>query len=291
MKYIIKEIAEGLSCWKTPVVAEPLSGGLTNKNFKIKYKNKNYMVRIGEDIPEHGIMRFNELGASIAGYKVGISPQIMHIETGALVMDFIVGKTLESKDIRTNEVLEKILPMLKKCHNDMPQYLTAGLCFWVFQVNRSYGRTLQISNSNYVDILPKIMKMNDDLEKAVGKINLKFGHNDLLAGNFIDSGDKMWLIDWDYAGYNSPLFDLSGLAANNSLSKNQEEWMLENYFEMSVTDELWRQYSAMKCSSMLRETMWSMVSESISNIDFNYKQYTDENITGFEEAYKKFLEL
>ncbi len=62
-------------------------------------------------------------------------------------------------------------------------------------------------------------------------------------------------IDWDYAGYNTPLFDLGGLVSNNELSPKQEIWLLENYFETKVTGKLLRRYYAMKCASLLRETI------------------------------------
>ena len=58
-----------------------------------------------------------------------------------------------------------------------------------------------------------------------------FGHNDLLAANLIDDGERLWLVDWEYGGFNSPLFDLGGLASNNELPPELEEWLLEPYFD------------------------------------------------------------
>jgi thiamine kinase-like enzyme len=132
------------------------------------------------------------------------------------------------------------------------------------------------------------MRAAAQLERAVGAIDVVFGHNDLLAANFIDDGDKIWLIDWDYAGFNSPLFDLGGLASNNELSASQQEWLLESYFDRTVNDDLRRRYAAMKCASLLRETMWSMVSEITSTLDFDYAAYTAENLARFERAWSDF---
>ena len=116
-------------------------------------------------------------------------------------------------------------------------------------------------------------------------------HNDLLAANFIDDGRRLWLIDWDYAGFNSPLFDLGGLASNNELSPSDEKWLLETYFERPLDDDLERRYRAMKCASLLRETMWSMVSEIHSAIDFDYAAYTAGNLARFEAAWAEFREM
>ncbi len=113
-------------------------------------------------------------------------------------------------------------------------------------------------------------------------------HNALLAANFLDDGTRLWLIDWDYAGFNSPLFDLGGLASNNDLSAAQEVWLLENYFETPLTDALFHRYTAMKCASLLRETMWSMVSEISSEIAFDFATYTTENLARFRAALNDF---
>jgi thiamine kinase-like enzyme len=119
----------------------------------------------------------------------------------------------------------------------------------------------------------------------VGPVEIVFGHNDLLAANLIDDGSRLWLVDWEYGGFNSPLFDLGGLASNNELSPALEERLLELYFQAPVTDDLRRRYQAMKCASLLREAMWSMVSEIHLSIDFDYEAYTAENLDRFERAY------
>ena len=292
MLTVAKKLAENLSCWQEPVLAIPLDGGLTNTNFKVHYRNEDYVIRIGEDIPEHGIMRFNELNASRAAYQAGISPEITHSEKGALVIRFIEGDTLNAADVRNQEMLQRILPLLKSCHNQVPKHLKAGcLSFWVFQVNRNYAGTLQEVQSHYCSELNKLMALNAQLEAAVGRVNISFCHNDMLAANFINGDQKLWLIDWDYAGFNSPLFDLANLSANNNLSQQQEHWLLENYYEQRVSEKLWRSYSAMKCASLLREAMWSMVSEQFTKIDFDYPKYTAENLRRFDSAYTEFVDI
>ena len=75
------------------------------------------------------------------------------------------------------------------------------------------------------------MKEQDRLEAATGPVELVIGHNDLLAANILDDENRLWLIDWEYGGFNTPLFDLAGLAGNNGLSEAQERAMLERYFE------------------------------------------------------------
>jgi thiamine kinase-like enzyme len=183
------------------------------------------------------------------------------------------------------------VPLVARCHRELPKHLRgAVLAFWVFHVIRDYGWTLKEGNSPHATLLPALAELAGRLEQAVGPVEIVFGHNDLLPANFIDDGSRLWLIDWDYAGFNSPLFDLGGLASNNGLSAEQETWMLETYFERPVDDALRRRYQAMKCASLLRETLWSMVSEIHSGIDFDYAAYTAENLARFQSAVKEFLQ-
>jgi thiamine kinase-like enzyme len=281
--------ASRLSCWKGGVDPRPLSGGITNQNFVVEDAGERYFVRIGDDIPIHGVMRFNELAASRAAAAAGVSPDVVHHEPGALVMRFIEGATLNEASVRDPANLERIVPLLKRCHHEIPKYLRGPtLMFWVFQVIRDYAGTLRDGNSRMLGVLPRLLEISGTLEREVGAVQLVFGHNDLLAANFIDDGERMWLVDWDYAGFNSPLFDLGGLASNNQLSADQEHQVLSEYFGAPTDAGLVRRYRAMKCASLLRESMWSMVSEIHSRLDFNYVAYTDENLARFESAWTDF---
>ncbi len=279
----------GLKCWQAAVDPVPLKGGITNKSFLVEHGGERLVVRIGTDIPVHGISRANELAAARAAFAAGISPEIVHAEPGAVVMRFVDGRTLTPELVRDDRVLARTLPTLLRCHRDIPGHFRGPApMFWVFQVLRDYAGTLSERGSRHLNNVPRLMQIAAQLERAVGPIDVIFGHNDLLAANFIDDGGKIWLIDWDYAGFNSPLFDLGGLASNNELSPAQEQWLLENYFERTVDDHLRRRYAAMKCASLLRETLWSMVSEITSTLDFDYAAYTAENLSRFERAWSGF---
>ena len=287
-----EEKAARLAIWSGPVEPEPLGGGITNRNFVVADGGRKYVVRIGEDIPEHGVMRFNELAASRAAHAAGLSPAVVHAEPGALVLDFVEAETLDEERVRAPAMLERLLPLVRRCHTEVARHLRGpALMFWVFHILRDYAATLRDGPSAHHDRLPGLMAAAGALEAAVGPVEIVFGHNDLLAANFLDDGERVWLIDWDYAGFNAPLFDLGGLASNNGLAEDQERWLLENYFGAGVTDGPWRRYRAMKCASLLRETMWSMVSEIHSDLDFDYGEYTAENLRRFEGAFAEFEAL
>jgi thiamine kinase-like enzyme len=281
--------AAGLACWSGPVAPEPLTGGITNVNFVVGDGGQRYFVRIGEDIPIHGVLRFNELAAARAAELAGVSPALIYSEPGVMVTRYIEGRTYEAADLRVAERLGTVVELIKRVHTVMPKHLRGPvLMFWVFHVIRDYAATLREDMSPRVPLLNDLLARAEVLEQAVGAIGLVFGHNDLLAGNFIDDGERLWLVDWDYAGFNSPLFDLANLAANNDYPAEMERELLSLYFGAPPDSGLMRRYAAIKCASALRETMWSMVQETHSTLDFDYVQYTDENLARFERAYADF---
>jgi thiamine kinase-like enzyme len=158
----------------------------------------------------------------------------------------------------------------------------------VCQVIRGYATELRARTSPYASLTSELVEHADELERHVGPVTIVFGHNDLLAANFIDDGARLWLIDWDYAGFNSPLFDLGGLVSNSELDHAQTRFVLERYFG-KIDASLERQFAAMKCASLLRETMWSMVSELHSTIQFDYAAYTAEYLQRFRRAFDELL--
>ena len=281
-----------LAIWSGPVEPFPLAGGITNQNFTVEDRGRRYVVRVGSDILVHGVMRANELAASRAAHLAGLSPGVVHAEPGIVVFDFVEGRTFTAEDVRNPSNLERLVDMVRRCHRDIPQYLRGpAAMFWVFHVVRDYAHTLAEGGSRHVPLLTDLLARAARLEEAVGPIEVVFGHNDLLAANFIDDGQRLWLVDWEYAGFNSPLFDLGGLASNSELSPEQAERALSLYYGKPVDDRLRSRAAAMTAASLLRETMWSMVSEIHSSVDFDYTAYTAENLRRFEAAYATYLAM
>lgn len=283
--------AASLKCFKNPTEITTLGGGITNINLKVQDGDNSYVVRLGEDIPEHGVMRWNELVISKAANAAEISPAVIYHEPGVLVLEYLDAKTYEEEDVRADENLPRVIELISKAHRDLGKYLTSPvLSFWPFQVNRTYAAHLLENGSSHADKLPELMQQSEKLETAVGAVDLVIGHNDLLAANFLDDGENLSLIDWEYGGVNSPLFDLAGLAGNNGLREAQERAILEQYFEGSA-DQYWRPFVAMKCASLLRETLWSMTSEIHSKLDFDYSAYTEENMSRLLAAMDDFKKI
>jgi thiamine kinase-like enzyme len=284
--------AAALPIWSEPVEPRELPGGITNLNFLVEDSGRKYVVRIGGDIEPHGIVRKNELAASRAAAAAGVAPQVVHAEPGVLVMDYIEGHTLAPHDVTSPKNLDRLVALIRQTHQEIPKYLRGpGVLFWVFHVVRDYEHGLLEGGHVEEALVKHLTAKTPELENAVGPIDLVFGHNDLLAANIVDDGDQLWLVDWEYAGFNSPLFDLGGVSSNSEMPLLMREEMLEAYFERPLDDELRYRFAAMTAASLLRETMWSMVSEIHSQLDFDYAAYTAENLARFEKAYTAFKSM
>jgi thiamine kinase-like enzyme len=285
-----RSIAERLSFWGGPVTAEPLGGGLTNANFLVRHRGERFVVRVGDDIPRHQVMRFNERAASLAAHAAGLSPQVVHHAPGALVVAFVEGEVLTPQTIREEKTLERIAELIRLCHTKMIEHLRGPiLMFWPFHILRDYAATLREGESRFVPQLARLMTAAMRLERLIGPIDIAFCHNDLLAGNLIDDGQRLWLIDWDYAGFNSPLFDLANLASNNGFDTALEQRLLALYFgQQNLADkidaDLFARFRAMRATSLLREAMWGMVSELHSALAIDYVAYANEHLVKFDTA-------
>jgi thiamine kinase-like enzyme len=280
-----KKLIQSIPIWKNNIEIKTIDGGLTNQNFLVQENSNKFVVRLGDDIPEHLVSRSNELIASKAASEANIGPKVIYSDKGILVLEYIESTTLTAKDVR--DKIDLIIPVLKKIHLEIPKNIFGqSLIFWVFHVIRNYEKFLKDNKSSYTNLLPDLLSQSAKLEKNSSPYEIVFGHNDLLPGNFLDDGSRLWIIDWEYAGFNTPLFDLGGLASNCDFSQKEEIHLLENYFDKKIDDKLLLQYHSLKCASLLRETMWSMVAELISKIDFDYKNYTQENLLKFNQSYK-----
>jgi thiamine kinase-like enzyme len=285
-----------LPCWSGKLEIAPLVGGITNRNYLVTAglatdgRRQRFVVRMGRDIPEHGVLRFNELAAARAAQAAGISPEVIYASNGILVSRFIDGQTLTPADVRQPERLVAIVALLRRCHYDIPRHFQGpALIFWVFQVIRNYLHLLAERDANpYALSLESLARKCEHLEQVLGPVTMVFGHNDLLAANLMDDGQRLWLIDWDYAGFNSPLFDLANLASNNEFTAELEAQLLEQYFAGSVSDHHRRGFAAMQCASLLRETLWGAVSRLTSSIDFDYLAYAHDYLARFERSWQQF---
>ena len=248
-------LRERISClpiWRGKVTLQPLTGGLTNISFVATDTGGKYVVRCGDDIPAHHVFRDRERAASRAAHEAGLSPEIVHVEAGITVLRFIEGRTFTEADLRADAA--RIVALLKTCHRTVGRRLRGPAnMFWPFHVIRDYVRL--------IDADAKYLALADRLEAAQVPLPIVFGHNDLLPGNVMDDGTRLWLIDWEYGGFGTAMFDLANLSSNGEFTPAADAALLDAYFDGKVDDGLRRAFTAMKAASTLREALWAMVSD------------------------------
>jgi len=282
----IENSIRSIPIWNEKIKIQNIEGGLTNQNFLIEENNKKYVVRLGDDIPEHNVSRSKELIASNAAAEIGLSPAVIYNTKGILVLEYIEGTMLSTDSIV--DKLESIISLIKKIHSEMSKKLYGqSVNFGVFDAIKHYEKYLKNQKSSYTQLLPSLLFQVDKLEINTSPYDIVFCHNDLIFTNFLDDGDRLWIIDWEYSGFNNLLFDLGDFASHCNFSENKEIFLLENYFEKKINDKLLLEFNSFKCAALLREAMWSMVAELTSKIDFNFLIYTQEKLAMFNDSYNK----
>lgn len=265
-----------LPCWRNEISLAPLKGGLTNISFVATDGAEKFVVRCGEDIPVHHVFRDRECAASRAAHAAGLSPEIVHAEPGITVLRFIEGRTFEEKDLGAN--IARIVPLLKTCHREVGRHLAGPAnAFWVFHVIRDYVRLVGAD--------PKYLALADRLEAAQVPMPMVFGHHDLLPGNLMDDGSRLWLIDWEYGAFGTPLFDLANLSSNGGFDEAQDRALLAAYFDGTVPAGLRAAFDAMKAASLLREALWALVSDvHLRTPGVDYRVHADEYFRRLDRA-------
>jgi len=288
MSQTAEQRVRDLACWHGALTLEPLKGGLSNASFIVSDARGKYVARVGEDFPCHHVFRDREVRASRAAFEAGLSPEVVHAEPGLMVVRFIDAKTFSEEDVRDN--LERGAELLKRCHREMKRRVTGpASIFWVFHVLRDYGHTLKEGAHKRVGDIPRWLAAVDALEDAQIPLPVVFGHHDLLPGNFMDDGKRLWLIDWEYGGFGTAMFDLANICANNSFTETDQRRLLEAYFDRTPDEATQRAFDAMKAASALREAMWGMVSELHLNAPgVDYVAHANEYLARYERALETF---
>jgi thiamine kinase-like enzyme len=278
MSNSIPEHVLRLPCWTGPIKAEPLKGGLSNESWKVTDDAGQHVVRFGIDFPVHHVDRAREAMNARAAYSAGFAPAVEYTANGVMVCTFIASRTWAAADVRANP--ERVGELLHRFHHALPAHVSGtAVIFWPFHVIRDYARTLRAGQSPFLAEVPRLLAMSEAFEMAQIALPIIFGHHDLLPANFLDDGQRLWLIDFEYAGFGTAMFDLAGAAANAEMTEAQAGALLGAYFGQPPDEALWRSFDAMQGAALVREAMWAMVSDlHLSAPGADYKAYAAENL-------------
>ena len=284
--------AKALPIWRSDVAPQLLSGGLSNINLTVDDSGERYVVRIGDDEPHLGVFRANEVRSLRAAHAAGVAAEVIYDEPGLIVLGYIPGRNLTPDDMHAPDTIVKAAQLIRRLHDEAHKHIEdSGAVFWPFHHNRWYVRQLRERGAALEEkwraLLPDLVAENNELEAAIGRIHIVYGHNDINPQNIIrDEGGRLWFVDLEYAGFGMDLFDMGVLAMNCDLNQTEARLMLESYYGAPPDAELAHRFAAAKAIGALREFLWGILSQVTERpIEFDYSVYADM----FVERYQRFL--
>jgi thiamine kinase-like enzyme len=264
-----------------------LEGGITNRNFRVNFGGTDYVVRLpGKRTALLGINREAECIANKAAAELGMAPRVAALldEPSALVTAFVSGREMKAEELREPETIAEVAYDLRKLH-DSDTELPSG--FDSFRLVEEYAQTGREHGSEppagYDDALEAAHAIEAAVRDQPGHEPVP-AHNDLLPANFLRDGQRMQLIDWEYAGMGDRWFDLGNFAVNNELGDEEEAQLLEAYFGEPPDARRRATLKLFRFMSDFREAMWGVVQAGVSELDFDFREYAQKHFDRLEQA-------
>ena len=274
-----------------PVLAGPrsvadLPGGLTNRNLRVTTGTGDYVVRIsGSDVNLLGIDRDAEHANTRAAAEAGVGAQVVDYrpDLGMLVITYLVGSSLTNETIGVPGVLGRCANAIRRLQagprfvNDFDMFTRqAGYLALV----RERGFTLP---EGYDDFAPHWERVRRAL--AVHPAVTVPCNNDLLAGNYIDDGERVWLIDYEYSGNNDPAFELGNTSAECDLTPDQTDELVEAWQRGRADPRFRARVELQALCSAYGWSLWGFIQSAASAMDFDFHEWGMER---FDKAAGRF---
>jgi thiamine kinase-like enzyme len=258
-----------------------LSGGITNRNYLITIAGRSdrYVIRLaGNDTHLLGISREVEHAATVAAAGVGVGPEVTAFirPEGYLVTRFIEGSPVSDAAVHQPATIERVAASLRRIHDGPP---IPGL-FVPFRIVEAY-RALALARGVRIPPeyeLAQAIARRIELALLSHPLEPRPCHNDLLNANFIDDGERIRIVDWEYAGMGDPFFDLGNFSINHGLTADEDRVLLGAYDGMAQPrpDRIAR-LGLMRTVSDFREAMWGVLQQGISTLDVDFVAYAGEH--------------
>ena len=245
-------------------------GGMTNKNYKVMIDDQNYVLRVPGNGTEKMISRVDEIKNAAFAHEIGVDADLIYFneQTGIKISKFIEdAQTLSPEGAKKPYVMKKICQLLNQLHQCGREMENE---FNVYEKIESYEQLLnELKGEYYEDYqlvkqqVLQLKELMDDLQ-----INLVPCHNDTLAENFIkDKHDQYYLIDWEYAGMNDPMWDVAAHCLENGFNSDEEELFLKTYFKQEPKRSYKTRVLVNKIYQDFLWSLWTKVKEA-SGDDF-----------------------
>ena len=268
-----------------PRQLEELSGGLTNRNIKITLPTATYVARCSVNRTNLlGIDRDNEYYNSKAAEQAGVGAPVIDYrpDLGILLVGFLEGNTLTNADLQRPDVLARVAAGCRALHAG-PRFRDEFNMFErqpaYLKVVQEHGFRIPTDYLYYTREFHAVRRILGPAEHTTVPCN-----NDLLAGNFVDNGQKVWLIDYEYSGNNDPCFELGNLGAECGLSTDQLDELVTLYYGRRLRHKTARA----RLQGIVGKygwTLWGCIQNGSSSLDFDFWEWAMER---YESAVAEF---
>jgi thiamine kinase-like enzyme len=277
MSPTIEQVIAAIPEWAgRTVTAERIPAGLTNTNYRVEVDGAPRFVRIpGAATDLLAVDRGNELHNTRAAAEAGVAPRVLHVlpEWNVFVLDWLPGQTMSNETLAAPGMPARIAAALRQLHAG-PRFRDD---FDMFRLSERYlalvdERDIPIP-AGYREQLRLIPLIETAL--AAHPPPLVPCHNDLLADNYIDDGERLWLVDWEYSGNNDPTFELGNTAQELGYDEGRIAEMCAAYFGEASPGVLARMHLQMIMSDV-GWTLWAAIQARISTIDYDFTGWAEE---------------
>lgn len=253
----IKYLAQSIFSKDLTVTNVKRLGGLTNRTYYGEVGINKYVFRIPGEGTEVLINRQNEEVSTKLACKLGIDSELLFFnsDTGVKVTKYIDNAiTMNVDSMQQYDNIELAALIFRKLHCSN---VNTGILFDISQKISDYEKIISDNQVKFYDDY-KIMKqtiLNIKLKTKSEKISLTTCHNDPLCENWVRSGSKIYLIDWEYAGMNDCMWDLADISLEAEYDRNQDKFLLNKYFNRIVSrDEFFR----FEANKIYIDFLWSL---------------------------------
>src|SRR5256886_9755272 len=196
-----------------PRTAEPLTGGITNRNYRVAVDHEVFVVRVpAKSGSLLGIDRGIEREASRLAAAAGVGPDVTACvePAGVLATRFIEGQPVRDHTVHDPVMLERIAQSLRRIH----QAGSIASAFSPFRVVEAYALTAMRHGGRLPAAHEPAQAVGVAIERALSPQPPGLCHNHLPNANFIDDGVSIRIVDWEYPGMGDPFFSFGNFAVN-----------------------------------------------------------------------------
>ena len=268
-------------------------GGMTNQNYLVTVDNSQYVLRIPNKINSLLINRSYEEYNSKLASDIGVNVDTLYFnsKTGVKLTEYLHGsRVLRKTDILNDLVVREISKTFLNLHNKDVKFVNQ---FNVLSEFNYYITLLKDKNRflNYHSLIAELInffyKLNDKYFSHENKVSPC--HNDLVLENILLKENKIFLIDWEYSGMNSPVFDIAAFLLEAELDAEESCYFLEHYYGdvfPTYREDILNKIRSYQFSQDLLWFVWTLIKEEHNEYFGDYAKYRLERSIRIMEEIK-----